>query len=76
MKRKVQAQWRVIEAIPEGALLALFWLDPKPGYDHIMLQAVDDEEVNIQIMQNEDQFSVSIFDPHDNWIEEFDEYGD
>ena len=74
-KKKATANWRVVDEIPDVPL-ALYWIDQKTGFEHIMLQSLTDEDFCVQIMHSEKHFSVSIFDPHEVWIEEFNEYGD
>jgi len=75
-KKKVIATWRILEEIPEEPQLALYWIEQKPGFEHIMLQGIDDEEYAVQVMQKEGYFHVSVFDPHEVVIDVFNDYGE
>ena len=71
-KRKATVMWRTIGSLPLIPL-ALQDIEVLAGYDRIVLQAVDDDEFVIQILQNEKHLSMQVLDPHEKWVEDFSE---
>ena len=69
-KKKVTVMWRSIDKLP-ALPLALLDIEVLSGYDRIVLQAVDDDEFVIQIMQNKNSLIMLVFDPHEKWVEDF-----
>lgn len=79
-RRKATVMWRPLDAVPDRPL-ALDFIEPFPGYDRILLRAIDDDDYVIQIMQTrpehaKDVYHVHILDPQEKWVEDFSETED
>ena len=71
-KRKATILWRTIDVLPVRQL-ALQDIEILPGYDRIILQAVDDEEFVIQILESNNYRVMQVLDPREATVEDFSE---
>ena len=71
-KRIARVMWRNIDVLPDIPL-ALQDIEILAGYDRIILQAADDDDLVIQILESNNYRVMQVLDPHDRLVEDFSE---